>query len=49
MDDQKLIWVTAEQAKMFEELGMDSSKKNFVDKLIAERKIDIQNAIEGFR
>ncbi len=46
-EDKDLIWVTKEQAKIFNELESDTSKKELVDKLITERKIDIQDAIEG--
>jgi len=45
-DEKELIWVTKEQAKIFNDLDADENKKNFVDKLIADRKIDIQNSIE---
>lgn len=47
MDDKELIWVTKEQAKTFKDLETDISKKNFVDKLIKERKLDIQYSIES--
>ena len=47
MEDKELIWVTKEQAKIFKDLDSELDKKNFVDKLIAERKIDIQNSIES--
>jgi len=46
VDDKELIWVTKEQAEIFQELGSDDKKKNFVDKLIADRKIDIESSIE---
>lgn len=45
-DDKELIWVTKEQAKIFNDLDADGNKKNFVDKLIADRKIDIESSIE---
>ena len=46
-DNRELIWVTKEQAEMFKELDLDDNRKNFVDKLIKERKLDIQNSIES--
>jgi uncharacterized coiled-coil DUF342 family protein len=46
MDNQELIWVTKEQAKIFKDLDSESNQKNFVDELITRRKIDIQNSIE---
>jgi len=46
-DNKELIWVTKEQAEIFKELDIDDNRKNFVDKLIKERKLDIQNSIES--
>lgn len=46
-DDKELIWVTKEQAEILKDLGSDENQKNFVDKLISERKIDMQYAIES--
>ena len=45
-DNKGLIWVTKSQSEMFKELDSDDNRKNFVDKLIKERKLDIQNSIE---
>ena len=45
-NDKELIWVTKEQAEIFKELDIDDNRKNFIDKLIKERKLDIQNSIE---
>lgn len=45
-DEKELIWVTKEQKEAFNDLNSDQNKKNFVDKLIADRKIDIENSIE---
>jgi len=46
-DNRELIWVTKGQAEMFKELNSEVSQNNFVDKLIKERKLDIQNSIEN--
>lgn len=46
-DEKELIWVTKEQARIFNDLDADENKKNFVDKLIRDRKVDIQNSIES--
>ncbi len=46
-EDKDLIWVTKEQANLFNSIDSDLNKKNFVDKLIADRKIDIENSIES--
>lgn len=46
MEEKELIWVTKEQAKVFNELNSESNQKNLVDELILVRKIDIQNSIE---
>lgn len=47
MSDRELIWVSQEQAKIFNELDSEKNQKSFVDKLITERKLDIQNSIEA--
>lgn len=47
MEDREIVWVTKEQAKVLKDLDSDSSQKDFVDKLIKERKIDIENSIEA--
>jgi predicted nucleic acid-binding Zn-ribbon protein len=47
MDNQELIWVTKEQAKIFNELGSDINKKTLIDELISRRKVDIQSSIES--
>lgn len=47
MGDKELIWVTKEQAKIFTDLDSEINQKSFVDKLITERKIDIQSSIES--
>ena len=46
-DNRELIWVAKGQAEMFKELNSEVSQNNFVDKLIKERKLDIQNSIEN--
>ena len=45
-NNKELIWVTKEQAEIFKGLDSEDNQKNFVDKLIKERKLDIQNSIE---
>jgi len=46
-NNKELIWVTKKQAEIFKELDSDDNQKNFVDKLIKERKLDIENSIES--
>lgn len=47
MNDREIVWVTKEQARMLNNLDSDLSQKDFVDKLIKNRKVDIQNSIES--
>ena len=46
-NEKELIWVTKEQAEIFKELDSNDNQRNFVDKLIKERKLDIENSIES--
>jgi len=46
LEEKELIWVTKEQAKIFNEIGSVLSQKNFVDELIKNRKVDIESSIE---